>query len=61
MMILQKTEAEEQKKQAEVLAIELDNQEKTITERKGVVEIELSEVEPLLIEAKESVSSIPKK
>lgn len=60
-MIQQKGEAEEKKKQAELLARELDQQESRIKERKKEIEIELAEVQPLLKEAQESVSSIPKK
>ncbi|CDI87445.1 dynein beta chain, flagellar outer arm, putative [Eimeria praecox] len=60
-MINQQAEAEDKKKGAEVLARKLDEQTGIIKERRAVVEAQLSEVEPLLREAAEAVTNIPKK
>ncbi|CDJ57328.1 hypothetical protein EMWEY_00007760 [Eimeria maxima] len=60
-MIDQQAEAEDKKKGAEVLARKLDEQTGIINERRAVVEAQLSEVEPLLREAAEAVTNIPKK
>ncbi|KAL8455832.1 hypothetical protein Emag_000406 [Eimeria magna] len=60
-MIDQQGEAENKKKGAEVLARKLDEQTGKIKERREAVEAQLSEVEPLLKEAAEAVTNIPKK
>ncbi|KAL8439825.1 hypothetical protein Efla_004351 [Eimeria flavescens] len=60
-MIDQQGEAENKKKGAEVLARKLDEQTGKIKERRDAVEAQLSEVEPLLKEAAEAVTNIPKK
>lgn len=60
-MINQQAEAENKKKGAEVLARKLDEQTGIIKERREAVEAQLSEVEPLLKEAAEAVTNIPKK
>ncbi|OEH78569.1 dynein heavy chain related [Cyclospora cayetanensis] len=60
-MIDQQAEAEQKKKVAEVLARKLDEQTGIIKERREAVEAQLSEVEPLLKEAAEAVTNIPKK
>lgn len=60
-MIDQQSVAENKKKVAEVLARKLDEQTGIIKERRDAVEAQLSEVEPLLKEAAEAVTNIPKK
>ncbi|KAH8738601.1 dynein heavy chain, partial [Cryptosporidium ryanae] len=61
LMIKEQGEAEEKKKTTEKLAKSLDEQQKVISERSGEVEIQLKDVEPILREAENAVSNIPKK
>ncbi|KAH8584742.1 dynein heavy chain [Cryptosporidium sp. chipmunk genotype I] len=60
-MIKEQGEAEEKKKTTEILAKSLDEQQKVIAERSSEVEIQLKDVEPILREAENAVSNIPKK
>lgn len=60
-MVDQQAEAEEKKRGAEILARRLDEQTGVIAERKDAVQEQLSAVEPLLKEAAEAVTNIPKK
>ncbi|OII74519.1 dynein heavy chain [Cryptosporidium ubiquitum] len=60
-MIKEQGEAEEKKKTTESLAKSLDEQQKVIAERSSEVEIQLKDVEPILREAENAVSNIPKK
>ncbi|PFH31617.1 dynein heavy chain [Besnoitia besnoiti] len=60
-MVEQQSEAEEKKRGAEQLARRLDEQTGVIEERRQVVQKQLAEVEPLLLEAAEAVTNIPKK
>ncbi|KAJ1610659.1 dynein heavy chain [Cryptosporidium canis] len=60
-MIKEQGEAEEKKKTTETLAKSLDEQQKVIAERSSEVEIQLKDVEPILREAENAVSNIPKK
>ncbi|PHJ17985.1 dynein heavy chain [Cystoisospora suis] len=60
-MVQQQAEAEEKKRGAEQLARKLDEQTGVIDERREVVQQQLAEVEPLLQEAAEAVTNIPKK
>ncbi|CBZ49657.1 hypothetical protein NCLIV_001450 [Neospora caninum Liverpool] len=60
-MVEQQAEAEEKKRGAEQLARKLDEQTGVIEERRQVVQKQLAEVEPLLQEAAEAVTNIPKK
>jgi dynein heavy chain 1 len=59
-MVEKQNEAEQRKQVAEQLSIELISQNKEISIRKETVEKELSEAEPALISAKNSVSNIRK-
>ncbi|KAK6589101.1 dynein heavy chain [Cryptosporidium xiaoi] len=61
LMIKEQGEAEEKKKTTEKLAKSLDEQQKVIAERSEEVEIQLKDVEPILREAENAVSNIPKK
>lgn len=60
-MIKEQGEAEQKKKTTETLARSLDEQQKIIAERSSEVEIQLKDVEPILREAENAVSNIPKK
>eukprot|EP01035_Chromulina_nebulosa_P017680 gene17680-23270_t len=59
-MVSKQNEAEIKKALAEKLTIELKNQNEEITIRKEIVEKELSEAEPALLSAKQSVQNIRK-
>lgn len=61
LMVEQQAVAEERKKDAESLAVDLDQKASLILNRRYEVEEELKEVEPLLREAEAAVSNIPKK
>eukprot|EP01071_Lankesteria_metandrocarpae_P000415 Lankesteria_metandrocarpae@DN10561_c0_g1_i1.p1 len=61
LMIEQQAETETSKKEAEALSKKLDVSKTDIETRTAEVGIELKEVEPLLKEAQNSVSNIPKK
>ncbi|EPR57558.1 dynein heavy chain [Toxoplasma gondii GT1] len=60
-MVEQQAEAEEKKRGAEQLTRKLDEQTGVIEERRQAVQKQLAEVEPLLREAAEAVTNIPKK
>ncbi|EEA07374.1 dynein heavy chain family protein [Cryptosporidium muris RN66] len=61
LMVKEQGEAEDKKKTTEVLAKSLDEQQVVIAERSNEVENQLKVVEPILREAKNAVSNIPKK
>ena len=59
-MVCKQTEAEQRKRLAEELTVELQRQNEQIRVRREQVEVELSEAEPALISAKHSVQNIRK-
>ncbi|RHY13104.1 hypothetical protein DYB25_007654, partial [Aphanomyces astaci] len=60
LMVVEQNEAQLKKKDTEVLAADLALQDDEISKRKLVVEKDLSEAEPALLEAQSSVNSIRK-
>ena len=59
-MVCKQTEAEQRKRLAEELTVELQRQNEQIRVRREQVETELSEAEPALVAAKHSVQNIRK-
>ena len=59
-MVGKQSEAEQRKKLAEELTVELSRQNEDIRVRREQVEVELSEAEPALVSAKQSVQNIRK-
>jgi dynein heavy chain 1, cytosolic len=59
-MVGKQSEAEQRKKLAEELTVELSKQNEDIRVRREQVEVELSEAEPALVSAKQSVQNIRK-
>jgi dynein heavy chain 1 len=59
-MILEQNEAQEKKKDTESLAADLASRDEEILSRKTVVEADLAQAEPALLEAQASVNSIRK-
>ncbi|RHY29832.1 hypothetical protein DYB32_004823 [Aphanomyces invadans] len=60
LMVVEQNEAQLKKKDTEVLAADLAKQDEEISKRKLVVEHDLSQAEPALLEAQSSVNSIRK-
>ncbi|CAK4126621.1 unnamed protein product [Aphanomyces euteiches] len=60
LMVVEQNEAQLKKKETEVLAADLAKQDEEISKRKLVVENDLSQAEPALLEAQSSVNSIRK-
>lgn len=59
-MVGKQNEAEQRKRLAEELTVELQRQNEQIRVRREQVEVELSEAEPALVSAKQSVQNIRK-
>ena len=59
-MVARQNEAEQRKRLAEELTVELQRQNEEIRVRREAVEVELSEAEPALAAAKQSVQNIRK-
>lgn len=59
-MILEQNEAQEKKKDTETLAVDLSARDEEINSRKKVVEADLAQAEPALLDAQASVNSIRK-
>ncbi|CCI40158.1 unnamed protein product [Albugo candida] len=59
-MVKEQKDAEEKKRDTEQLATDLGQQDEEITKRKQVVEADLAEAEPALLDAQQSVNSIRK-
>ncbi len=60
LMVVEQNEAQKKKKETESLAADLAKQDQEIVSRKLVVESDLAEAEPALLEAQSSVNSIRK-
>ena len=60
LMVGKQSEAEQRKRLAEELTVELSRQNEDIRVRRAEVEVELSEAEPALVAAKQSVQNIRK-
>ncbi|OQR92538.1 dynein heavy chain [Achlya hypogyna] len=60
LMVVEQNEAQKKKKETESLAADLARQDEEIRSRKAVVEHDLAQAEPALIEAQSSVNSIRK-
>ncbi|CAH0480997.1 unnamed protein product [Peronospora belbahrii] len=59
-MVQEQNEAQEKKKDTEALAVDLANKDEEIRSRKEVVEADLAQAEPALLDAQASVNSIRK-